>query len=139
MIYYEDKKFNVINNYKPVIFTNEEILLLFQTMDKYKEQYNGKKYYPLYYCYCILFRLLYSCGLRISEAIKININDINFEENTINIIDSKRHISRLVVFSNSMKKCLEDYMKSFNINEGLVFRNVRNKIINRNKLRTFYK
>lgn len=138
-IYYEDKKFNVINNYKPVIFTNEEILLLFQTMDKYKEQYNGKKYYPLYYCYCILFRLLYSCGLRISEAIKININDINFEENTINIIDSKRHISRLVVFSNSMKKCLEDYMKSFNINEGLVFRNVRNKIINRNKLRTFYK
>lgn len=138
-IYYEDKKFNVINNYKPVILTNEEILLLFQTIDKYKERYKGKKYYPLYYCYCILVRLLYSCGLRVSEAIKININDINFEENTINIIDSKRHISRLVVFSNSMKKSLENYIKLFNINDGLVFRNARNNIIDSESLRLFYK
>ena len=138
-IYYEDKKFNIINNYKPVIFNNAEIKVLFQTMDNYKEKYIGKKYYQLYYTYSILFRLLYACGLRVSEVIKIYINDINFEENTINIIDSKKHISRLVVFSNSMKKCLEDYIKLFNINEGLVFRNAINKIINRNKLRIFYK
>ncbi len=138
-IYYEDKKFNIINNYKPVIYNDDEIKILFQTMDDYKEKYNGKKYYQLYYTYSILFRLLYACGLRISEVIKININDINFEENTISIIDSKRHISRLVVFSNSMKKCLEDYIKLFNINEGLVFRNARNNIIDSESLRIFYK
>ncbi len=138
-IYYEDKKFNIINNYKPVIYNDDEIKILFQTMDDYKEKYNGKKYYQLYYTYSILFRLLYACGLRISEVIKININDINFEENTISIIDSKRHISRLVVFSNSMKKCLEDYIKLFNINEGLVFRNTRNNIIDSETLRLFYK
>ncbi len=138
-IYYEDKKFNIINNYKPVIYNDDEIKILFQTMDDYKEKYNGKKYYQLYYTYSILFRLLYACGLRISEVIKININDINFEENTISIIDSKRHISRLVVFSNSMKKCLEDYIKLFNINEGLVFKNARNNIIDSESLRIFYK
>ncbi len=138
-IYYEEKKFNIINNYKPVIYNDDEIKILFQTMDDYKEKYNGKKYYQLYYTYSILFRLLYACGLRISEVIKININDINFEENTVSIIDSKRHISRLVVFSNSMKKCLEDYIKLFNINEGLVFRNARNNIIDSESLRIFYK
>ena len=135
----EDKKFNVINNYKPVIFTNEEILLLFQTMDKYKERYKGKKYYRLYYCYCILFRLLYSCGLRVSEAIKITIDDIKFNENTINIIDSKRHISRIIVFSNSMKKCLEDYIELFDITDGLLFKSARNKKISCKSLRKYYK
>ena len=63
-IYYEDKKINVINNYKPVIFNDEKIKILFQTMDEYKENYIGKKHYQLYYTYCILFRLLYACGLR---------------------------------------------------------------------------
>lgn len=37
-IYYEDKKINVINNYKPVIFNEEEINALFQIMDDYKKK-----------------------------------------------------------------------------------------------------
>ena len=114
-IYYENKKFNVINNYKPVIFSDDEIIILFRTMDEYKNQCINKKYYKLYYSYSILFRLLYACGLRVSEVAKITTDNINFSENTINIIDSKRHISRLVVFSNSMKICLENYIKLFNI------------------------
>lgn len=138
-IYYENRRFNVINNYKPVIFTNEEINILFHTMDKYKEKYKGQKLYKLYYSYSILFRLLYSCGLRISEVIKININDINFKENTINIIDSKRHISRLVVLSNSMKTCLANYIKLFNINNELVFKNARNNINASKSLRKYYR
>lgn len=138
-IYYEDKKFKIINNYKPTIFTNEEILLLFQTMDNYKEQYKGNKKYQVHYCYCVLFRLLYSCGLRISEVIKITISDINFEENTINIIDSKRHVSRLVVFSNSMKTCLKNYVDLFNITDGLLFKNTKNKKIVYETLKLYYK
>lgn len=138
-IYYEDKKFNVVNNYKPIIFFEEEIAKLFKTMDNFMKDYKGKKFYRLYYSYSILFRLLYACGLRISEVIKINVEDINFNENTINIIDAKRHISRIVVFSNSMKKCLEDYIKLFDIQKGLLFRNMRNHIIIKNKLRVYYK
>lgn len=138
-IYYEEKKFNVINNYKPIIFKDNEIELLFQTMDEYKNQYSSKKYYQLYYSYIILFRLLYACGLRVSEVIKITIDDINFSENTISIVDSKRHISRLVVFSGSMKKCLEDYIKLFNINNGLLFKNSWNNKINVETIRKYYK
>ena len=133
-IYYKDKKFKFINNYKPIIFSDNEINLLFQIMDEYKNKYKDRRYYKLYYSYSILFRLLYACGLRISEVIKITINDINFNENSINIINSKRHISRLVVFSNSMKKCLKDYIELFTIKDDLLFNNV-----NTNSLRKYYK
>lgn len=138
-IYYEDKKFKVINNYKPVIFTDEKIITLFKTMDKYTKEFIGKKSYRLYYSYSILFRLIYACGLRVSEVVKIKIEDINFNQNTINIIDSKRHISRMIVFSTSMKKCLEDYIKLFDIQDGLLFRNMRNHIIRNNELNKYYK
>ena len=137
-IYYENKKFNVINNYKPVIFSDDEIIILFRTMDEYKNQCINKKYYKLYYSYSILFRLLYACGLRVSEVAKITTDNINFSENTINIIDSKRHISRLVVFSNSMKICLENYIKLFNIENGLLFKNSRNKMISCESIRRYY-
>ena len=133
-IYYKDKKFKFINNYKPIIFSDNEINLLFQIMDEYKNKYKDRRYYKLYYSYSILFRLLYACGLRISEVIKITINDINFNENSNNIINSKRHISRLVVFSNSMKKCLKDYIELFTIKDDLLFNNV-----NTNSLRKYYK
>jgi integrase len=138
-IYYEDKKFNIINNYTPVIFTDDEIICLFKTMDEYKEKFVGKKSYQLYYSYSILFRLIYSCGLRVSEAIKINIDDVNINENTINIIDSKRHISRIVVVSNSMKKCLNNYINLFNITGGLLFKNKKNKFILHDSLEKYYK
>ncbi len=138
-IYYVDKKFNIVNNYKPVIFSEEEIIKLFKTMDEFIKNYMVKKYYRLYYSYSILFRLLYACGLRVSEVTKIRIEDINFNKNTINIIDSKRHISRIVVFSNSMKKCLENYIYTFKIENDLLFKNMKNKKINNEALRNYYK
>ena len=137
-IYYEEKKFNIVNNYKPVMFNDEEINLLFQTIDIEKNNHKSYKSYKIYYGYSIIFRLLYACGLRISEVLKIEIKDINFNENTINIIDSKKHISRLIVFSNSMKKCLLDYINLFEINEGLLFMNSRGNPIYKGQLRRFY-
>ena len=138
-IYYENKKFSVINNYKPVILSDSEIKKIFQVMDNDMNKYRNKKNYKLHYSYSVLFRLIYSCGLRLSEVLKINTDDINFVENTIDIIDSKRHTSRIVVFSNSMKACLKDYINIFNIKDELLFKNSRNKIINGGTLRTFYK
>lgn len=138
-IYYEDKKFKIINNYKPVLFTDNEIIKLFKAMDEYSNCSKDEKSYFVYYSYSILFRLIYSCGLRISEVIKINIEDINFNENTINIIDSKRHISRIVVFSKSMKRCLETYLKKFEIKRGLLFKDANENKIKPYKLRDYYK
>ena len=138
-IYYEDKKFNIINNYKPVIFNDNEIDRLFDAMDNYKNLHKNKKSYSLYYTYSVFFRLVYACGLRISEGIKINVEDINFNENIIKIIDSKRHISRIIVFSDSLKSCLINYINTLNLQKGFLFRNTRNKQLCKNQIRKYYR
>lgn len=135
-IYYENKVFHYINNYKPIIFSDYEIQKLFSTMDEYASS-SSDKFYRLNYSYSILFRLVYSCGLRVSEAIKINIANINFNENTIAIIDSKNHISRTVVFSDSMKGCLITYINKFNI-ETILFPSKKNKFISYHSLMYYY-
>lgn len=137
-IYYEEKRFHIVNNYKPTIFNNDEIKLLFKTTDEHVNSYKDDKDYQLYYAYSIAFKLLYSCGLRISEVLKINMEDINFKQNIINIIDSKRHISRIVIFSESMKLCLEKYINTFDIKSGLLL-NSEDNIIKQYKLREYYK
>lgn len=138
-IYYEDKKFNIINNYNPIIFNDDEIDILFNTMDNYKNLHQNKKSYNLYYTYSVFFRLIYACGLRVSEGIKINIENIDFNENTIRIIDSKRHISRIVVFSDSLKDCLIHYINSLKLQKGLLFKNTRNNQLCKNQLRKYYR
>lgn len=138
-IYYEEKRFHIINNYKPVIFSDDEMILLFRTMDELKSTQKNKKYYNLYYTYPVFFRLIYGCGLRISEGTKIKIEDINFNDNTIKIIDSKGHISRLVVFSGSLKLCLNDYIKKIKVKNGLLFKNSRNTEFCKIQLRKYYR
>lgn len=138
-IYYEEKKFHIINNYKPVIFSDNEINILFQTMDEQIDLHKKQKLYHLYYTYSIFFRVLYACGLRISECIEINIEDINFADNTIKIFNSKKHISRLVVFSDSLKQCLVDYIKKLKIKNGLLFKNTQNTKLCKNQLRKYYR
>lgn len=138
-IYYEDKHFHIVNNYKPVIFSDYEIKLLFKTMDEHAINYRNKKYYKTFYMYSILLRLIYACGLRVSEVININLEDINFNNNSIKIIDSKRHVSRIVIFSNSMKICLENYINKSDINSGLLFINSRNHKICGSNLRKYYR
>ena len=138
-IYYEDKKFNIINNYNPIIFNDNEIDMLFNTMDNYKNLHQNKKSYNLYYTYSVFFRLIYACGLRVSEGIKINIENIDFNENIIRIIDSKRYIFRIVVFSDSLKDCLIHYINSLKLQKGLLFKNTRNNQLCKNQLRKYYR
>ena len=135
-IYYENKVFHYLNNYKPVIFNDYEIQKLFDTMDEYASS-SSDKFYRLYFSYSILFRLIYSCGLRASEVLQLKVEDINFDENTVSIIDSKNHISRVVVFSDSMKKCLITYINKFNI-ENILFPNKKDEYICYHSLMYYY-
>jgi len=57
-----------------------------------------------------LFRLLLGCGLRVSEALNLRRNDLNFSENTVRILESKNHKDRLVVMEDSLSKYLQRYI-----------------------------
>jgi integrase len=70
----------------------------------------------------VLLRLLYSTGLRISEALSIRLCDINVEKGIIAITDGKNHVGRNIAVSPSMKRVLENYlgtMASYGINDYL--------------------
>ena len=73
----------------------------------------------------LILELFYSTGVRISELIKIKLEDINYENNSINIL-GKGNKKRLVIIGNYAKKKLLDFL---NYNEdsktGFLFKNER--------------
>lgn len=58
----------------------------------------------------LIFRLMLDCGLRRSEVIHLNVDDINIIDDYIKIIDSKNNKSRLLPLPYIVKQCFLDYM-----------------------------
>lgn len=99
---------NYSSDFIPYIFSKKEINDFFVACDSIKSR-NGiisTHIYPL------LFRILYGCGLRISEALNIKINDINFDKNCILISNSKNGEQRLVPFDSSLEIIIKKYISS---------------------------
>lgn len=95
------------SNFIPYIFSKEQITTLFNIIDNYVFNVN---YLNEYKVFSVLARLLYSCGLRISEALSLKISDLDFTNSIIHIIKSKNNSSRIVCMSNSFSYMLQDYV-----------------------------
>ena len=72
----------------------------------------------------LILEIFYSTGIRISELIKIKLEDINFKNNSINIL-GKGNKKRLVIIGNYAKKRLLDFLNYNNQNVGFLFKNER--------------
>jgi len=59
--------------------------------------------------YKVLFRLIYCCGLRNSEACNLTWENVNLDKNAITIIHSKGDKDRLVYLHDDMAQLLGDY------------------------------
>lgn len=57
-----------------------------------------------------IIAVLYFCGLRRTEAVKLNIEDINLETNTVHVKHGKGYKERLVPIHPNNIKYLEEYM-----------------------------
>ncbi|TJX12760.1 hypothetical protein E9840_12065 [Tissierella creatinini] len=98
-----------VNKYQPYIFTKEEISGIFKTADS-TEPYPGSLRHiqvP------ILYRLIYSCGLRATETANIKCRDVDLVNNIISIYEAKFSKERLVPFSDSMGEILKEYIHRF--------------------------
>jgi integrase len=86
------------SEYKPYVFTHNEMSRIIAAADSIKQhtRYNCAEVYP------ILFRVLYGCGLRISEALNLRVSDIDVENGTLRIRDSKFGKSRIAAMSGSL-------------------------------------
>ena len=100
-IYYSDE-YNI--KYKkefiPHIYTDEEIVNIFKLSANINLTFET------------IIKLLYSTGLRISEALNIELDNVNLKNNQISIINSKNNVSRIIVMSNSMSNKLKEYIDS---------------------------
>ena len=76
----------------PYVFTDEEVRRLFEAIDAQRMScYSNKAIVDP-----VLFRVLYGTGLRVSEALKLNISDVDTRAGTLRIRDSKNGAGRTI-------------------------------------------
>jgi len=94
-------------NYVPYIFTEQEIVKFFHACDSLPP-YSGSHRHEIV---PVLFRLLYSCGLRASEAAALRIADVDIFNGVLTIREPKNRKDRYV----PMSKALTNVMRRFHI------------------------
>lgn len=70
-------------------------------------RYAGKS--PCYKRDWCIIGLMIDCGLRLEEVVGLNIDDIDYENNTISIINSKNNKSRIVPLPSGLRQDIENY------------------------------
>ena len=129
-IYFKELSIKLQVEKKAYIFSLNEFENLLKEFDSYKYNDIGHKY-----SIPVIIRLLYSCGLRISEALNLKYENIDFENGFITILSSKNYVTRKIPISNSMLETLKNYRnKSIFINNGYLFHSISQKPINYNKI-----
>lgn len=93
--YMPDTKLKIIPNrfFSPYIFTENEIKSIFNVIDNHivnRTYIRSNEFYPA------IFRLLYSSGLRVTEALLLTMKDVDLITATIMIKNSKNHKDRLL-------------------------------------------
>lgn len=95
--------------YVPYIFTDEEIYRLINTADSLPISFNGSM---MHLVFPAVLRVLYCCGLRISEALVLSIKDVDLVNGFISIENSKFNKSRRLPISPSLINYLKYYEES---------------------------
>ena len=89
--------------YMPYIYTNNELKNFFQETDKCR--YCSQCPYR-HLIMPIFFRMVYSCGLRVSEARLLKVRDVDLDTGILRIHQSKKDNSRLVPMTEKItNKC----------------------------------
>jgi integrase len=90
----------------------------------------------------LLFRLLYCCGLRISEAINLKISDVDFENGVLLIKNSKFGKDRLIPVSAPLADMFVRYHTLFNRNhvpQDYFFRNKKGTPLHKKTVYKIYR
>ena len=92
----------------PYILSKDEIMTLFGVIDKESQNRDFIKHYPV--MLPVLYRLLYTCGLRNNEACCLKTADVDFDKSVLRILDAKNNRDRLVYMSKDMCSLLRGYL-----------------------------
>lgn len=101
------------SNFTPYVFSDDEMTSIFNIVDNLRG-YNEAARNSII-SLPALIRLLYSSGLRISEALSIKNRDVNLDERTILLKMTKNGSERIIALSDSMEKILKEYIQHRNL------------------------
>ena len=96
------------DTYQPYLFSEAELARFFARVDRcvpLRRSPHRHRVFPL------LYRMLYGCGLRVSEALNLTAGDVNTEEGTLTIRNAKFHKDRLVPLHPSLVERCRVYME----------------------------
>lgn len=94
------------NSFTPYIFTHDEISKLFQASDNIKPTPASRN---IHKALPVLLRLLYGCGLRVSEAVGLLYRDVDLENGILTIREAKNGRDRLIPISQSLQALFRKY------------------------------
>lgn len=112
--------------HKPYIFTKEEMNNIFNKLDSLEVS----NFTTSYLMFPALFRLLYGCGLRISEALSLTKGDIDTNEWVVHVLNGKNGRERFVPMSKSLIVNFKLFLKTAHANSD----NDRPLFYNKNNL-----
>lgn len=96
--------------YIPHDFTKDELTLFFQACDNYKPfNFRTASHLNIKYTLPVFFRLLYSSGMRTTEARLLRRTDVDLETGVVNIANTKGFEEHYVVLHDSMLELMRQY------------------------------
>ncbi len=90
----------------PTVLSQQEIISLLQVTTNIKHR--------------VALAMIYSCGLRISELLKLELSDIDFDRRQVKIRQSKGRKDRYVVLAESIIPLLNNYLMSLSPSQYLI-------------------
>lgn len=104
----------VREDYVPYIFSDDELECIFDSADNViQKDHKADPYLVLEFP--VIIRLLYSCGLRIGETVRISMTDVDLENGILRLVNTKGNKHRLVPMSAGMKDILTRYCLAIGI------------------------
>jgi len=101
-----------VPRYIPHIYSNDELKRIFEQTDCCR--YCSEVPYR-HLVMPVFFRLLYACGMRLSEARLLKVRDVNLNDGVITITNAKLDKHRQIPVSPELLKRLNEYFRNVNI------------------------
>lgn len=101
------------SKYIPYIFSKDELIRFFRQVDccHFSLEVPNR-----HYIMPVLFRLLYCCGLRLGEALRLEVRDVDLERGVLLIRESKNDNDRYVPMSYELTEICRDYASKVHSN-----------------------
>ena len=116
--------------YIPYIFSEEELGNLFRAADTYPPHHLSNRHIVD----SVMFRMIYGCGLRLSEALNLKLKDVDITEGTLTILQSKNNKDRKIPMAESLVNRCKKYnreMHPFSDEHTYYFKSSLNRRLDR--------